>query len=1340
MYHLSSQRANLLRPLEPLLRGRVLEVGAGCGAITRFLGECGAHVVALEPSPRRAAIAASRCRDLPNVQVVCDRLETFGGPGSFDVVTLIGVLEYARVFNDATDSVQAMLESVRALLAGDGRLILAIENQLGLKYFAGYSEDHIGVPMFGIDDLYAERSAVTFGRVELQERLKRAGLHVHGLYFPLPDYKLPTSVVTPAGEIDVEWAECLASLASGATTADQQRPLLSLFSLDRAWRVVARNRLLPELANSFLFVAGRTEQSPAFDGSGLLAVHNGGARRPEFAKLTEFYRGAEGILVKRKLLDPRSKGVVHGIPLKLRVLEERFQRGEPWTATLTGVVNRRGWTRAPVLDWARTWLQVLEQEAGTRLSSVGSLVEGRFVDATPFNLLQSPDGGLHFVDLEWESEGSIEVGWLLFRGLFGSFTRFASMAEPDPSVQQRLVDLITTLSQELDLGIDPAALDRYCEAEARLQRWVSGSPSQPKADQFKQAMLSVRIPLSSAHGYRLHVEELERVVGARDAEIESQLSEVERQRHEGERLGGEVERLRKDLEHHNSTLLELSTLIVSRDRELDSLRGAVAERERELASSSAERAALQSKLEYGVERIAELTRARDALDRELDSLRGVVAERERELASSSAERAALQSKLEYGVERIAELVSLQQGQQREIEALRSRLDVGRDELVRATAELNGLGQLVADRDGRLTILTAEVGRLSKAVGRGEGQKAALTERLERAGERLEELAGELARTRAGLQDLATRLAQREGELAGQVVIAARLELELQALRPLPERLKEGEAREQLAADEIVALDRQARRLVAEAERRDGTLTRLNAELRDSLLEASKARLAEVREKDLAAPRVAERDREIRWLRYRLREHQAARFWRISSPIRDLLDLTRMVGELSQGTHRRVGGLLKAAVVLRRPMRRNAVKRIRASGIFDAAFYLRCHPDVVRGGLNPLVHYLACGVSEGWAPSPLFDPAFYVKGCTHPPIAGADPLLHYLDQPPGQHADPHPLFRVAYYLDRLGSPEHAAEDPLGTYLASQGEVRASPHPLFDPDFYLAANSHVAAEGIDPLFHYVERGWRDGLNPSPLFDVKYYLETNPHVKELGTEPVSHFCVSGWRDGLDPHPLFDTSFYLEANPDVVLAGRDPLQHFLEQGAYEARSPHPLFDTAYYLANNPGVATSGVNPLVHYLTTGAFEGRDPSPAFDSSAYLEAHPELARAGANPLVHFVKSGQATIVSTRWETASHAAVAKQVDPERGDPCSLILASGLFDAAFYLTQVSNFNGRGLDPLAHYVSQGWHEGLDPHPLFDTSYYPRDKPRRRGSGHEPSPPLRPHGRHRASFAPPSF
>ena len=68
-YHLSPARYNLLRPFNFNQEQKILELGCGCGAITRYLGEQGTQVEAIEGSARRARITANRCRDLDNVKV-----------------------------------------------------------------------------------------------------------------------------------------------------------------------------------------------------------------------------------------------------------------------------------------------------------------------------------------------------------------------------------------------------------------------------------------------------------------------------------------------------------------------------------------------------------------------------------------------------------------------------------------------------------------------------------------------------------------------------------------------------------------------------------------------------------------------------------------------------------------------------------------------------------------------------------------------------------------------------------------------------------------------------------------------------------------------------------------------------------------------------------------------------------------------------------------------------------------------------------------------------------------------------------------------------------------------
>ncbi len=69
-YHLSNLRTNIIRALNFLEKeSKVLEIGAGCGALTRYMGEHFGSVDAIEGSHKRALITKRRCEDLSNVKV-----------------------------------------------------------------------------------------------------------------------------------------------------------------------------------------------------------------------------------------------------------------------------------------------------------------------------------------------------------------------------------------------------------------------------------------------------------------------------------------------------------------------------------------------------------------------------------------------------------------------------------------------------------------------------------------------------------------------------------------------------------------------------------------------------------------------------------------------------------------------------------------------------------------------------------------------------------------------------------------------------------------------------------------------------------------------------------------------------------------------------------------------------------------------------------------------------------------------------------------------------------------------------------------------------------------------
>ncbi len=285
-YHLSRRRHCLLRPLGISKGARVLELGCGCGALTRYLGEIGAEVLAVEGSLMRARIAAQRSRDLPNVRVVVDDLLHFQTDERFEYVLLIGVLEYAARFSPDNRPFESYLQVVTRLLKPGGKLVVAIENQLGLKYLNGCTEDHVDTRFFGVQDLYGGKTARTFGREELKSLLGTAGLPHARFYYPFPDYKLPSVVLSEKAFADDDFNA--ADVVAHCTARDYSGSPYRSFDDALVADVVHRNKLLAELSNSFLVVATATEDAQTEPHE--LAFSWSADRIPELCTETTFIR------------------------------------------------------------------------------------------------------------------------------------------------------------------------------------------------------------------------------------------------------------------------------------------------------------------------------------------------------------------------------------------------------------------------------------------------------------------------------------------------------------------------------------------------------------------------------------------------------------------------------------------------------------------------------------------------------------------------------------------------------------------------------------------------------------------------------------------------------------------------------------------------------------------------------------------------------------------------------------------------------------------------------------------------------------------------------------------
>ena len=81
----------------------------------------------------------------------------------YDYITLIGVFEYGESYIQSENPYVDFLKIISRHLKPDGKIILAIENRLGLKYWAGCTEDHFRIQK--VSKLFQEKNLTGFCRM-----------------------------------------------------------------------------------------------------------------------------------------------------------------------------------------------------------------------------------------------------------------------------------------------------------------------------------------------------------------------------------------------------------------------------------------------------------------------------------------------------------------------------------------------------------------------------------------------------------------------------------------------------------------------------------------------------------------------------------------------------------------------------------------------------------------------------------------------------------------------------------------------------------------------------------------------------------------------------------------------------------------------------------------------------------------------------------------------------------------------------------------------------------------------------------------------------------------------
>lgn len=538
-YHLSAERANLLRHLS--FEGlNVLEIGAGMGGTSRFLAERARALTVVEGTEARARALRSRLRDLDNWRDIVGNVSAVRLDRTFDVVCVIGVLEYAEL-SVATAPGESpylrFLETCARHLSDDGVLVLAIENELGLKYWSGAAEDHLNVPFAGVCGYPQAPSPRTFSRRELFALLREVGLPDVDEFFPFPDYKVPSAVLS--AELVARDPELAASVATAGALDGPGGPRMRLFPEQLAAQTVARAGLLSELANSFLFVASRSRGSGvrrrllARSDSGEVGWYYSTSRRTP--TVTTFLAPSGGPLeVEKRRLEggpafEEFRSSVSGAAVRWRaaprchvtsgaLLRDRLLRDayfEHWNDFHAELVR--------FLRWAIETFAVADEPG---------YLSGQGFDAIYTNVMLDPSGGYRPFDLEWELLARLPVSWFVLRNVsplvkdfavLSGGSGFGTLAEMYDGLCRTLGSLPALnddLAREADvqsLILTSANDDRYHESLSRAfhRPFHRVFPRTADSEVIPRAVLLEREDAAESH--RRSAEERARLIAAYQA-------------------------------------------------------------------------------------------------------------------------------------------------------------------------------------------------------------------------------------------------------------------------------------------------------------------------------------------------------------------------------------------------------------------------------------------------------------------------------------------------------------------------------------------------------------------------------------------------------------------------------------------------------------------------------------------------------------------------------------------------------------------------------------------------------------------------------------------------------
>ena len=238
-YFLSHIRHNLFNWYPFKKQGKLLEIGSGYGQLTELFTKKVNHVVCIEDSETKAEIISKRAED---AEVIISDFNNIDIDEKFDYIVLCNIFEYAKSFQNSENPYKDYLIYLRNFLKEDGVILIAISNRLGLKYFAGYREEHTNLYFAGINGYDNINYVETFSKTELEDLIVSSGFSNFKFFYPYPNHEFPFVINTDKFVNKIPFER----------RSDYFDNRYDLFREDALNQLFARDGIAANFSNSFL--------------------------------------------------------------------------------------------------------------------------------------------------------------------------------------------------------------------------------------------------------------------------------------------------------------------------------------------------------------------------------------------------------------------------------------------------------------------------------------------------------------------------------------------------------------------------------------------------------------------------------------------------------------------------------------------------------------------------------------------------------------------------------------------------------------------------------------------------------------------------------------------------------------------------------------------------------------------------------------------------------------------------------------------------------------------------------------------------------------------------------